>query len=444
MAYEEGFPGIGESQEIGQDATRCLHTNAPKNWVPPKDLGGTDDYGLDFQIQLKAQSQAAAIFRLQLKGTRSPTLIEGGKFISIPLSVSTLRYYRTISEPILLVVCDLNANADPRQCPLYYVWVREELRRIGVDSLDLKQKEANLRVPTANQLTYELDLLPDVRNANELAEAGHALDVRVADLRPELQPEQRVEVVHDIAEGFSKRSAAFLEAVAAPASEHWPKPDAGTLAADLIEAARLLRTGKVDKATAVLDHAKAKLKGAVALELGEYHFLKGRQEMLSGNDEAASEGFLIAARTTSQSKHWAGWAESELRRRYTPDIAGLDFSDALAQLPGATDAVLAAARARLLAASQKSDEARAVLARFPGAESMAGLAVVEAMNSEWDSALAACEVGLADSSALSHRACCFRSSKRVAGITRLLREPPERSRRRSFRPPAHPAWMWGS
>lgn len=399
MAHEERLPGIGESQEIGQAATRCLHTNAPQNWVTPKDLGGTDDYGLDFQIQLKAQSQATAIFRLQLKGTKSPTLIEGGKFISIPLSASTLRYYRNIAEPILLVVCDLSANIDPRECPLYYVWVREELRRIDIDSLDLEQEKATLRVPTANRLTYELDLLPDVRNANELAEAGHALDVRVADLRPELEPKQRVEVVHDLTEGFNKRSAAFLEAVAAPASEHWPKPDAGTLAADLIDAAKLLKTGKVSKAVPVLDRAEGKLQGAVELELGEYHFLRGRQAMLSGSDEAASAAFHIAARTTGQSKHWAGWAESELRRRYDPDdsnIADLDFSDALEQLPKPTDAVLAAARARLLAASHKPDEARAVLAQFSGAESMAGLAVVEIMNGKWDAALAACNAGLAD------------------------------------------------
>ena len=396
MAHEEGLPGIGESQEIGQDATRCLHTNAPKNWVTPKDLGGTDDYGLDFQIQLKVQSQAVAIFRLQLKGTKSPTLIEGGKYISIPLSASTLRYYGNIAEPILLVVCDLSAHTDPRRCPLYYVWVRDELRRIDVDSLDLDQDKAKLRVPTANQLTYDLNLLTDVRNANELAEAGHALDVRVADLRPELQPEQRVEVVHDLVEGISKRSPAFLEAVAAPEHEYWPKPEVGTLAADLTEAARLLRIGKVDKGTTVLDRAKAKLKPAVDLELGEYHFLRGRQEMLSGNDESASEHFLSAARTTGQSKHWAAWAESEIRRSYDPNIADHDFSDALAKLPQATCAVLATARARLLAASHKPDEARALLAHFSGAESMAGLAVIEAMNSKWDAVLGACDVGLTD------------------------------------------------
>ncbi|BDD92407.1 hypothetical protein PanNE5_18470 [Pandoraea sp. NE5] len=336
---------------------------------------------------------------MQLKGTKSPTFIEGGKFISIPLSASTLRYYRNVAEPILLVVCDLSANADPRQCPLYYTWVREELRRVDVDGLDLEQEKANLRVPTANQLTYELDLLPAVQNANELAEAGHALDVRVADLRPELQPEQRVEVVRDLAEGFNKRSAAFLEAVAAPASEHWPKPEAGTLAADLIDAAKLLKNGKLDKAIAVLDRAEARLKGAVDLERGEFHFLRGRQAMLSGDDKAASLAFLLAARTTGQSKHWAAWVESELRRRYDPNdsnIADLDFSDVLDHLPKATDAVLAAARARLLAASHKPDEARAVLVQFPGAESMAGLGVVETMNGKWDAALAACDAGLAD------------------------------------------------
>jgi tetratricopeptide (TPR) repeat protein len=412
MAHEEGLPGIGSAQEIGQDATRCLYTNSPKNWVTPKDLGGTDDYGLDFQIQLKIQSQAAAIFRLQLKGTKSPRLVEGGRFISIPLSASTLRYYRNIAEPILLVVCDLSVSADPRQCPLYFVWVREELRRIDVDSLDLDQEEATLRVPTANQLAYELDLLPDVRNANELAEAGHALDMRVTNLRPELQPEQRVEIVHNVTKGFNKRSAAFLEAVAAPASEHWPKPEAGTLAADLVEAARLLKTGKVDKAAVVLNRAEEKLKEAVDLELGEYHFLRGREAMLNGNDAAASLAFLIAAQTTGQSRHWAGWVESELRRRYDPDdpnIADLDFSDVLARLPEIADGVLAAAKARLLAASQKSDEARATLTQFRDAESMTGLAVVETMNGRWDAALAACEAGLADSR-------CSDSSRRLFQI----------------------------
>ncbi len=58
--------------------------------------------------------------------------------------------------------------------------------------------------------------------------------------------------------------------------------------------------------------------------------------------------------------------------------------------------MLAAVRARLLAASHRPEEARAVLAQFPGAESMAGLAIVETMSGRWDAALAACAAGLAD------------------------------------------------
>ena len=47
--------------------------------------------------------------------------------------------------------------------------------------------------------------------------------------------------------------------IRADAGEYWPKPEAGTLAADLIDAAKLLKTGKVDKASAVLDRAETKL-----------------------------------------------------------------------------------------------------------------------------------------------------------------------------------------
>jgi len=399
MAHIEGLPGIGDSQEIGQDATRCLHTNAPLNWVTPKDLGGTDDYGLDFQVQLKAKSQAAAIFRLQLKGSRGVTFIEGGKFISIGLSASTLRYYQNIAEPILLVVCDLNADPDSRKCPLYYVWVRPELRRIRVDSLDADAGKVKVHVPTANRLTDNLDLLPEVRAANELAEAGHALDVRVAELRPELHQQQRVEIVHDVTEGFGKRSAAFLEAVAAPVVEHWPKPEPGTLAADLMDAAKQLRVGRLDRASKSLESAATRLGGATPTELGEFSFLRGRHAMLSGEDDTASAEFKKAAQITGQSKHWAAFAESELRRRFDPDdrdVSKLDFSDVLAQLPPATDPVLAAAKARLLAASNRPGDARAALDGFSGAESMAGLAVVESMNGQFEAAIQACEVGLSD------------------------------------------------
>lgn len=399
MAHEAGLPGIGESQEIGQDATRCLYANHPKNWITPKDIGGTDDYGLDFQIQLKLDSQAAAIFRLQLKGTRGPTFVDEGKFISIGISATTLRYYRNIAEPILLVVCDLSVDEDPRKCPLYYVWVRPELRRVGVDEWDLDRDSAKLRVPIVNKLTYELDLLPEVRAANELAEAGHALDVRVAQLKPELRLEQRVEIAQDFVRSVSQRSGAFFDAVIETKDHHWPTPKAGTLAADLVEASKHLCEGRIEKAAAAVAAAEPKLAGATPAELGEFHFLRGRHAMLTRDDDTASREFMAAAKLTSLSKHWGAWAESEIGRRFNPDerdISGLDYSDVIAQLPSPTDETLAACHARLLAASHKADDARAVLAPFGGSEAKAGLAVVETMTGHFQAAIDACEAGLSD------------------------------------------------
>jgi hypothetical protein len=107
MPSHQGLPQTGEAQEIGQDAADCLSSNKPRSWLL-HDLGGTNDYGLDYQVQLKLQQQVAHIFRLQLKGTRSPRRSADGSFISIGLSASTLRYYDNIEEPVLLVLCDLS------------------------------------------------------------------------------------------------------------------------------------------------------------------------------------------------------------------------------------------------------------------------------------------------------------------------------------------------
>ncbi|RST49988.1 DUF4365 domain-containing protein, partial [Variovorax sp. MHTC-1] len=73
----EGNPQTGDAQEIGQDAEDAFRGGRPRSWII-KGLDGTDDYGLDFQIQLKADQQILDIFRVQLKGTRSPTRSAGG------------------------------------------------------------------------------------------------------------------------------------------------------------------------------------------------------------------------------------------------------------------------------------------------------------------------------------------------------------------------------
>lgn len=389
----EGNPQTGDAQEIGQDADDAFRGGRPRSWII-KGLDGTDDYGLDFQIQLKVDQQILDIFRVQLKGTRSPTRSAGGEFISIALSASTLRYYSRIIEPVLLVLCDLSVDPEnPTACPLYYVWLRQELRRVGVESIPLAQQTVTLRVPTANVLQKTTDLLPEIRLVNALAEVGHALNVRVSELRPDLGLAERVGLVEDVGRGISSRSSALIDALAAPAANAWPEPARGTLAWSLRSIAVLLRDGRVDRCAAEVDRANALLSGAPAVERAEFFFLSGRVCAMRGDDAGASANYKKALEAQLLPKYLAAWGESELRTRFEIDGAG-DYADLIAAMVG-TDPLVLSMKARLLAASKRQDEALELLDTFEGQEKLAALAVVQTMSSKPTEACQACMDGLA-------------------------------------------------
>ena len=389
----EGNPQTGDAQEIGQDAEDAFRGGRPRSWII-KGLDGTDDYGLDFQIQLKADQQILDIFRVQLKGTRSPTRSAGGEFISIALSASTLRYYSRIVEPVLLVLCDLSVDsANPTACPLYYVWLRQELRRVGVESVPLSQQTVTLRVPTANVLQKSTDLLPEIRLANALAEVGHALNVRVSELRPDLGLAERVGLVQDVGRGISSRSSALVDALAAPAANAWPEPARGTLAWSLRAIAVLLRDGRADRCAAEVDRAKALLRGAPAVERAELFYLSGRVCAMLGDDAGASASYKKALEAQPLPKYLAAWGEGELRARFEFDGEG-DYADLIAAMVG-TDPLVLGMKARLLAASKRQDEALELLDTFEGQEKLAALAVVQTMSGKPEEARQACMDGLA-------------------------------------------------
>lgn len=392
MPVEGPLPQTGDQQDIGADADRCFRARMPKNWRP-HGLEGTDDYGLDYQVQTTPGQRATDIFRVQLKGTRSPDLSSDGVFISIQLKASTVRFYDRIVEPILLVVCDLSADADPVDCPLYYAWVRDELRRISVSKLDPEQKYVTLRVPTSNRLKHSTDLSADIDAQNELARAGHAMCMSVEQTHPGLRVEERVGVVQRITSGMSTRSAAFIDALASPAEQHWIDPAPGSLAWHLRAAERLLRTASLDRASAVLDTAEAMLPGATPLEIGDYWFLRGKWHTVNGSDDRASESFLQAFESNPLGKYVSARVEAELRIRYAGE-GPKPYPDLIALLTGEEPVVLSA-KSRVLAAEGKLDEAIEVADRISGPERHAARALANTMLSKPADTLQDCDSGLA-------------------------------------------------
>lgn len=392
MPVEGPLPQTGDQQDIGADADRCFRARMPRNWRP-HGLEGTDDYGLDYQVQTTPGQRATDIFRVQLKGTRSPDLSSDGKFISIQLKASTVRFYDRIVEPILLVVCDLSADADPVDCPLYYAWIRDELRRIAVSKLDPDQKYVTLRVPTSNRLKHSTDLSADIDAQNELARAGHAMCMNVEQTHPGLRVEERVGVVQRISSGMSTRSAAFIDALASPAEQHWIDPAPGSLAWHLRTAERLLRTASLDRAAAELDTAAAMLTGATALEIGDYWFLRGKWHTIRGSDDQASKSFLQAFESNPLGKYVSARVEAELRIRNAGE-GPQPYPDLMALLTGEEPVVLSA-KSRVLAAEGKLNEAIEVADRISGPERHAARALANTMFSKPADALQDCDSGLA-------------------------------------------------
>ncbi len=313
MVHSNGLPQTGDAQEIGRDAATCFRATKPRSWIP-KELDGTDDYGLDFQVQISIHQSVQDIFRIQLKGTRSPNRNSDGSYFSIPLSASTLRYYDNIVEPILLVYCDLSVDLDdPVKCPMYYVWVRPELRRVDIKKVPLDQGSVTLRVPVANIITKTTDLLDEIKQVNALAKIGHALDVKVETDRPGMNLGDRVDMLRDVQSGLVARSFDFLDALAEPPTDHWVEPKRGTLAWHLRETSRHLRAGKTDRCKTELTQAEKLLIGATPIEKAEFYNLSGRVKSLDGDSQGARDAYWEATKIDNQPKYWAAWAESELR-----------------------------------------------------------------------------------------------------------------------------------
>lgn len=224
-------------------------------------------------MQISVKQQVVRPFRLQLKGTRSPQRSADGSFLSINLSTTTLRYFDNTDEPVLLVLCDLSVDPeDPRECPLHYVWIREELDRIQIAAVSLEQKEAAIRVPTANVLDRTTDLVDEVRKRHRLSRVGHALDTRIAGMDPSLGSEDRVLMVESITKNMGTRSIVFAQALAEPATDVWINPPRGSLASLITEAKSAVVGGNVERCADLLRQVSERLSLRL-LEKAEYWHL---------------------------------------------------------------------------------------------------------------------------------------------------------------------------
>ncbi len=398
MQESPNLPIISPAQKIGQNAARCFVANHPNSWTTTSTSEG--DFGIDYQIQLDEGGLINGIFRVQLKGTQSPDLNASGEYFSIELNSSTLNYYALIAEPILLVLADLSVNPDsPKDCPLYYLWIHDELRRVNLADIPAEQKKATLRVPKSQALANGTDLSERIKLESVLAKVGANLDASLEAKNPSLNRAARADQISRIPDAFKDRGASLFEAMTTKPDSPWPDPPQGSLAWHLKEANTHLRHGAFDSMEASLNQAESKFAHAANLESAEYWFLTGCLIRQKGDESGALQAIRRADEIAPRSPKYAtAWAEAEIRARFKFDethaFQPMDLADVIEKMDGA-EPVIQAMKARLLAAGGNFDEAIATAEAIEGAESLGALAIIHTMRSDFASALRICETGLA-------------------------------------------------
>lgn len=155
-------PQSNEPQRIGQLAISALHSQKPVLWY----LGekGGDDYGVDYEALVFASLQDGGQFyiQIQLKGTTQAKHIStDGSFISHEFNKRTLELWNNSAFVVLVIIVDLTETEDPSRAPIYYEFVNETLDEL-LPKIPENQKGITLRIPTANRLQNNLDIIPIV------------------------------------------------------------------------------------------------------------------------------------------------------------------------------------------------------------------------------------------------------------------------------------------
>lgn len=391
---EHQYPKESEAQRIGHMAERTLSTVHPMSWRPHS-LDGTDDVGFDYQVQVVDGNQYRGVFRLQLKGTESPDVNAGGEYLSIGIKLSTLKYYEGVVEPILFVACDLSEHSDPRRCPAYYVWIHDEVARVRERQLKDTQETITIRVPLANKLDVDFDVLPLLAEHRQLYESAKDLDSSLRERLPGVDAAGRSSLIGEVSQGIALRSAAFVEAIT-ETDTFWPEAPAHTVAGQLTAANAAVSRGQRSEAEPHLQRAEAQLQDATVLEKAAFWYIKGKLAFGQSDETAACEAYARACSLApSNAKYRITRIECDMVMRKRESRVA-DTADLIAEARTIDTAQGKGLAARLLVLEGKVTEARELLEKVKGSETAVDAAIVEAVGvGDYDRTVAVCTEGLA-------------------------------------------------
>ena len=390
---ESKLPKVSDGQFIGRLADKVFRVNTPNSWLIDS-LSGDNDFGLDYQVQIQSGSLISECFRVQLKGTTEPRLNQDKSFFSISIKISTVNYYARITEPILLVLCDLSVDtAQPKNCPLYYLWIHDDIKRIRIRGTTDGQSSVTFLIPSSNLLLESTDLSQDLANFRSLAKVGEQLDSTLQGARPSMLSNERSDLISRAANGIAQRSPNLLEALAQNPMSSWVDAPHGTLQWYLNEAMVALGHGDAETASKVLNSAEEIAKLGKEIEQADYWHVVGRYRSYLLDDSGAKDAFEKACILSLDSpKHLVPWAESTLRSTFRVDASN-EFRDVIDRL-SSNDPAVVGMRARLQAAEGRYMDAMETAKNLSGANGNFSRAIILGMQSRSEELIPECDAGL--------------------------------------------------
>ncbi len=155
-----------ESREIDEAAIRIFKASTTLDWeIRPQD----PDYRIDYTVELyERQEPTGLFFNVQLKGTKSPKCVDGGKYVSFPMQVAHLTYYENkVPQPVFLVLVDVE-----RETVRWLFLQRYTLQTVQGKKWR-QQKTLSVRIPVDNILDKTESEKREIESAVEFMQDLH-------------------------------------------------------------------------------------------------------------------------------------------------------------------------------------------------------------------------------------------------------------------------------
>ncbi len=385
----EKLPEESISQEIGHDACLAFDSARPRLWrsTPTED---SSDAGLDRQIQLVKDKKYRFLFHIQIKGSRSSKVKHNKKedYFSVPLKIKTMNYYARIENPVMLTFADLTVDPEPRNCPVYYQWIDEEIDKLleGHDNLDYLRKEYHtFKVPTKNILNHDSDVSLYLNKRFLKKKALRKIVGVVEEKYSEVEP-----VLSQLGSRLS--TGCILEAVLHAPEKLWSTAPEGSFAHGLNKVATYLETNRGNVASKELDSLKSRLKKANQHEKAEYYYLKTKLITLIGEyKEALNMQRKAQQLMPKEKKYHLAFVEAQANLNYNkPKLC----KTLIKEIDGKQGIEYTRLRAKLLALSGQAKEGIALLSKEKEKDVIIVRALIHLISRNYKKCRKACDKGL--------------------------------------------------